>query len=385
MIIAGPTLNFDAELFSQLAPDVNTPIMLMSEYDFASFQMEDLSAGLKVLGYENCIEMPTGLSGVNQGVFIDRLASEFDLSNTSQLTALFDSGLTKTSAQLLEGKSASDYIESTHIAVSYSHNNAERFLTVHALLATTDKNTDVIMMGEECAGEKNDKPVLTALAPSLLEKGFGQVIYQELGKDPVIIAATGNGGPVYRIVHTGRVDGIEAENLRKIGGAFSGATGDQSYSEAIASSHLIVYECQSWKRDFVRGMNDIANIVDSGGRLSSAIELLSSASNHHEYQELATLLSDPKVQDDFKQYREIILSNKNLTHHFQEQLAVMESKVVENHAKKSEAHPAMDSPAAESKTSFFRRMLALFRASEPAKQIQHQTEETTTKKSGPGY
>lgn len=327
LFIAGPTLNFSPDIVPQLISNRDTPIVLMSEYNFATFHMEDLVENLGTKGYQSIAQMPTGLGSTNHGIFIDNNFLEFDRSDPAQLGSLFTKKLTHTGATILGDTSPSQYLDTTNVAVSYSHNNARRFLTVHGMLITPDRNTDVIIMGEEEGGQRKDRPVLQNIVPLLLEKGFGRIIYQEIGQEPQIIAESDKWGPTYRVIHTGRVGPEEAQSLRMIGGGFSGATGDQSYSEAIATSHMIVYECQSWKRDLVKEMCSIANQVDPLGNLARAVELLSSAETHTECAELADLLRQPAVQENFKVYRERIIQDSNLTKALQQQLEISASQV----------------------------------------------------------
>lgn len=327
IFIAGPTLNFSHDIVPQLISDRKTPIILMSEYNFATFHMEDLVENLETEGYQSIVQMPTGLGSKNHGIFIDTNFMELDRSDSAQLDSLFTKKLTQTGGAILGDISPSQYLDTTNVAVSYSHNNARRFLTVHGMLTAPDRNTDVIIMGEEAGEQKKDRPVLQNIAPMLLDKGFGRIIYQEVGQEPQVIAESGNGGPMYRVIHTGRVGSEEAQSLRMIGGAFSGATGDQSYSEAIATSHMVVYECQSWKRGLVEEMQSIANQVDPRGNLGRAVELLSSAETREECAELADLLSQPAVQENFKLYREKIIQDSNLSQTLQQQLEILASQV----------------------------------------------------------
>lgn len=327
IFIAGPTLNFSHDIVPQFIPDRKTPIVLMSEYNFATFHMEDLVENLEAEGYQSIVQMPTGLGSKNYGIFIDNNFMEFDRSNPEQLNSLFTKKLTRTGRTIVGDASPSQYLDTTNVAVSYSHNNARRFLTVHGMLTAPERNTDVIIMGEEIDVKKKDRPVLQNIAPMLLEKGFGRILYQEIGQEPDVIAESGNGGPTYRVIHTGRVASEEAQSLRMIGGAFSGATGDQSYSEAIATSHMVVYECQSWKRGLVEEMQSIANQVDPRGNLARAVELLSFAKTDEECSELVDLLSQSAVQENFKLYRESIIQDSNLTQRFQQQLEISASQV----------------------------------------------------------
>jgi hypothetical protein len=325
LLIAGPTLNFDANIISQLAPSTSAPIVLMSEYNF-DVHMPDLTEDLTRAGYENISQMPTGLGNDSRGIFIDKKLTQLNRADIRE-SSFFTEELPQTGKTLLGSASPSQYLDLTNITVSYSHNNAERFLTVHGMVTQPERDADVIVMGEEAGEKRKDLPVLQNIAPMLLEKGFGKVIYQELGCEPKVIAENESGGPTYRVIHTGRLSPEESSNLRLIGGPFSGATGDQSYSEAIATSSMIVYECQPWKKGLVDQMEAISKEVDPEGELSRALHLLAFAKTMDEYKELSCLLSQPKIQEDFKLFQKKILQEHNFTQNLQMGLEELVSKV----------------------------------------------------------
>ncbi len=330
IVIVGPVLTMKADEVSILAANKNTPIMLSLEYDFnASWQMDDMIADLKTKGVENIVQMPTGLGEGKAGIFLSKAEGVFDKKNSDQVNTVFREGLPITGDIIRGGRDPDVYLAQTNITVSYSHNNAERLFLVHKELVTPDKNTDMIIMGELSNKEKMIKAVMTK--PSPLDKGFSKIIYERVGEKPEIIGEMNNDGPVYRIVHTGRVSSAEAMNLRKIGGNFSGATGDQSYSEAIATSNIIVYECQSWKQELVAEMKSIANKVDPTGELSRAIHLLAFASKEDEYIELANLIKREDVQIGFALYQKEILATKDLSETFG---AAVEKMVNQVHGEK---------------------------------------------------
>ncbi|CAM4432425.1 MAG: hypothetical protein LEGION0403_FIIPPAGN_01102 [Legionella sp.] len=319
LLIVGPTLNFSANLvISPLVTHKATPILLLTEYSFAGFHMDDLKNDLKELQYTHVKALPTGLGPNEYGIFLDKDAIEFNIEDPKGIESLFTTKLPVTSSFLLGGQSPVAYLNHTNIAVNYSHDNASRFLRVHSLITEANQNTDVIIMGE---AKKKDRSTLGRIALELIDKGFGCVMYHEIGQEPEIIAQGNASGPTYRVLHTGRVGVLEASNLRLLGGSFAGATGDQSYSETIASSCMVVYEAQTWKKDFVLGMEAIADQIAPEKYLSRAIKLLSSAQNEEEYQELAALLRQPKIQEQFKTYRTHVIANYNFNQALEKQVA----------------------------------------------------------------
>ncbi len=326
IIIVGPVLTMQADEVASLAAKKDTPIMLSLEYDFnASWHMDVMIDALKMKEFENIVPMPTGLGEGKSGIFLNKSDAVFNINNQYQVNTLFREGLPITGDVIRGAKDPEAYLTQTNITVSYSHDNAERLFSVHKEIVAPDKNSDVIIMGEL----KNKTKMIKALMakPSPLDKGFSKVIYERVGEEPEIIGETNREGPVYRIVHTGTVSSGEAINLRKIGGNFGGATGDQSYSEAIATSDIVVYECQTWKQELVTGMHAIANKIDPTEQLSRAIHLLAFASNEVEYKELANLIKQDDIQKGFGLYQKEILATKDLSATFSSALDKMVNQV----------------------------------------------------------
>ncbi len=326
IIIVGPVLTMQADEVSALAANKDTPIMLSLEYDFnASWHMDEMVAELKKQEFKNIVQMPTGLGEGKSGIFLNKADTVLDKKNRHQVNAVFHEGLPITGDVIRGGKDPEAYLAQTNITVSYSHDNAERLLSIHREIVTPNKNSDVIIMGEIKLNTKMIEALMTK--PSPLDKGFSKIIYERVGEEPKIIGETNLEGPVYRIVHTGRVSSGEAINLRKIGGNFSGATGDQSYSEAISTSNIVVYECQTWKQQLVVGMQDIANKIDPTGQLSRAIHLLAFASSEVEYKELANLIKQEDIQKGFGLYQKEVLATKDLSAAFGTGLEKMVNQV----------------------------------------------------------
>lgn len=322
IVVVGPTLTAAVETIASVVPKGNTPIVLMTEYDFGSFHMEDRNQELKDMNFTNITQIRTGLGAECGGIFVDHDTALFDKTNMLAVNNVFTE-LTKTKSALLQENSPVDYVNSTDITVSYSHNNAEKLLNTHALIVHNTQNADLIIMGEK---DHKDKKILAEqTAATILERGFSKIIYQDLDGSTETISERDNGGPVYRVIHTGNVAPDEAVHLRKIGGQFSGATGDQSYGEAIANSSLVLYECQAWKADFVAGMERIALEVDPSAQLKETMTLLSSNSERND-QELSDHLQNPMIQASAQEFRQRIIHDHCLNDTIQQKFGT----IVEN-------------------------------------------------------
>jgi hypothetical protein len=350
LIVIGPVLNFDPDYVERLSGrNKDTSLFLMQEYDFDPDSALGLKTGLKDRGYASVTGIPTGINPSlrSQGMYVEASLVAFDKGSIPAKETVFRQELPITSNTILNGKSVSAYTDSTDTSVAYSHDNAERLIAVHAMMKAPTKNVDLIVMGEgkrinprtrEMETENHDRRELVKRTDYLLAKGFGSVVYQEPGKEPEILGKSDNGGPTYRIVHAGRVPPGESISLRKIGGSFGGATGDQSLSEAMSSSETLIYETDVHKKGIADGLEMIARDVDPSGKLERVVHLLTQANKEDEYKELAEYLKEPEVRDDLKKLQAAVLK-KDLTTSMPETIAgIIESA----QAKQIKPQPTID-------------------------------------------
>lgn len=101
-----------------------------------------------------------------------------------------------------------------------------------------------------------------------------------------------------------------------------GATGDQSYSEAIVKSYIIIYECFSWKLPFLQAKQKVANEIDPSKQLSRTIELLANAKTKDDLIELKKLLEDNSVIANLIKYQQKIIIDYNLKKLFLSRLKI---------------------------------------------------------------
>lgn len=314
MIFWGPIMPSEPEFIEKVTSRLDKPIVFIPEYDFAAEHAVQLVEELRQKGYSDVETLPSGFGKKAHGILLERELLEFDKNDIEAKCRLFEGQLPVTSAVLLSGQKAQDYLQKTktHVTVNYSHNNAERLLNVHARFAPSNQNVDLIVMGEKFKSESHVQQVLLISSSQLKESGFQKIIYHEIGKEEILIHDSKKEGPVYRIIYTGPVSPKEAINLRKIGGEFAGATGDQSFGEAIAVSSMVVYETAKHKMSFISNIILLADEIDNTHELGRAFRLLCEAKNEADYTELVKLLKNSAIQEKFKQLQTHILTHKNL-------------------------------------------------------------------------
>lgn len=282
-------------------------VLLISEYGFKQEHLEATKIELEKLKFKNVSLQTTGVTE-NKGIFFDREIAGFDRTNESHVNDA-SKKIGNVGVYLHATGSLLDYLQSHDVAMHYSHNNAERVVGVHANYVEANRDTDLIVLGEN---NKNDRTSLIANIDRLKENGFAKIVYVDCPKDPEVLFDSGDDGPTYRIIHTGRVSLEQSIALRKISGEFSGATGDQSYSEALSRSPIVIYETQPWKKDFLEDQVKLAAQIDPSGQLPRAVLLMGSAKTEVEYVELAHLLKEPAIKAGLLQYRELVSQDHDL-------------------------------------------------------------------------
>lgn len=316
IILLGPDLNIVASRLDEMVAK-EIPILLFCNYDVPAHQTDNLSKELHLAGFTNVLSMMPGLGEGRAGIIIDRDAGEFfEKGRLDQVESMLQKELPISGETILQDQSPKEYLANTRSIVSCSQNNSERLLRVLKETISSDQNVDVILIGE--VGNKEKIQTLLLQEPTLIEKGFIEVSYQAPGLGPEILLKqeTSAQRPIYRVIHLEDLPPVEAINLRKLGRNFSGASGPESYSDAISTSSIIMYECQPWNNELVSGMQAIASKIDSSGMLSKAINLLASASTDYEYQELSKLINSEVMQQKFIDYRDYVLDNKDLSVQF---------------------------------------------------------------------
>ncbi|KTD15549.1 hypothetical protein Lgra_0215 [Legionella gratiana] len=302
--------------------DFNTKILLISEYGFPQKSLEQIKELFTDQGFKNVSIQATGVTE-GKGIFVNQEIKNFNKKDQGQVQTV--SQTLGAVGKLLYGAAdeanLSSYLSSHEVAMHYSHNNAEKVVGIHTRYVNSDKDTDLIVLGESA---KNDKQALITNMEILKEKGFAKIVYVDAPNEPETLFDNGRDGSTYRIVHTGRVSLEQSIALRKISGEFSGATGDQSYSEALSRSPIVIYETQVWKRNFLEDQIALANQIDPSGQLGRTIQLMGSQDiKKNEYDELVDLLKQEFVKDGLQNFRKIATEDRCLQDKISEQIKDM--------------------------------------------------------------
>ncbi|CAM2987605.1 serine/threonine-protein kinase [Legionella worsleiensis] len=163
----------------------------------------------------------------------------------------------KISEALLGGKDVEAYQTNTDMYFQYSHDTfsttpessaAERFLKTHRIYAkSSKKNQDILMVGKT---ERKKREALEKIKKQLIADGFTKISFYnaETKKEEYLFGRPNIEGRHYRVVYSSGMSHASIIAAQALSGDLVGATGDQSFGEAVSGDKILIYECLSHKR-----------------------------------------------------------------------------------------------------------------------------------------
>ncbi len=324
--IHGPVLEF------LLCTPINTRILLMSEYS-DNFPFYNVLR-LKKLLARRVSTLQTGFlsadfSYKNKGIlFTDSLIKMVKLKEINireyyrQIHISWQELPKNIIETLLGGLSIEDYYSTTELSVEYSHNSENNkllyhlnshlhYLRVHQLyIQYSIKNQDVISMGGDI---KNKRNALEFMIPILAKNGFSKIFYVDLDNEKMESVYNDNrDGKSYRLIHVDKITHMKMIELQKISSDLSGVTGDQSFSEALSASKLIVYNCMVWKKELVQQYIEIVSSIAQDDKVTELAMLLLVSNDEKQYARLGELLNDNIIINKLKNSASEIYKAYNL-------------------------------------------------------------------------
>ncbi len=203
------------------------------------------------------------------------------------------------------------------LSFQYSHDEetspsaAEHFLKIHAeFYKDSSKNQDVLMVGKQLSSKKK---ALSAVKDRLITAGFELITFYnaDTGKEEVLHGNKERGGKTYRVIYTQGMSHPSMMACTALSGPLMGATGDQSFGEALSAKKIIVYEEFFHKKGFIDSY-DRSLMASSRDNLKETIHLLRTARTDEEYLRLGELLKLPRIQDEIRQANEELLEQNYL-------------------------------------------------------------------------
>ena len=229
----------------------------------------------------------------------------------------------KIRTSLLMGLDLASYQSTKSLSMQYSHDFSERsvrlqktsahhFLKVHSEFCKThDKAQDIVMVGKDMVSKKN---ALMEIKDKLMADGFTRVSFFNADTSvEEVYYESDVPGKTYRVVYTSGMTHASMMACMALSGPLTGATGDQSLSEALSANKMMIYECLSHKKEFINNY-DVAmvRIAQGDPDVSHTLMLLRTADNDVSYQQLGEYLRNPVIQEKLQHCNQILLKQYDL-------------------------------------------------------------------------
>lgn len=308
-LIEGPVFNsslIDRVVWALSSVSSPIPMIMISEYGYSSEfrhlrQCATYRSTLKHIDYR--ARVSSGVNPREAGILLSDelltppapsiLATQLD---EKMRLALFGSG------------DITHYQSTTALSMQYSHDThdvdsdphpASHFLNIHREFAKeSSKNQDVIMVGKSIEDKQR---ALLNIKDKLIADGFTRIsFYNADTKEEEVIHDTHEAATpakTYRVVYTQGMSHASMIAATALSGPLFGATGDQSFGEAISGDKIMAYECLSHKRNLINNYD--AAITKASGDDPLIIEtlgLLRTANTDSNYSRLGLLLRNPDIQ-----------------------------------------------------------------------------------------
>lgn len=309
-IIEGPV--FHSSLITSINEAIQTqpnrvPLIMMPEYAYSDEEKrlfvenhrQYISTCLDKIVYQETIYTGFDAQADEKGIILsDTLINP---KEPSVLSSQLDETI---SGALLGGKDIQTYQSDTDMYFAYSHDifvttprtsAAERFLKAHRIYAKDSrKNQDILMVGKDSLTKLQ---ALTKVQHTLVNDGFTKIsFYNAATKQEEYLCGTPHDtGRHYRVVYSSCMSHTSMIAAQSLSGDLVGATGDQSFGEAVSGDKILIYECLSHKKLLCDEYYNQLKKLDP--LCADILDLLRYAASNNEFTRLQSLLtSDMKLR-----------------------------------------------------------------------------------------
>ena len=224
------------------------------------------------------------------------------------------------------GLNIASYQEGTELSMQYSHdidneidNNmpSVHFLNIHLeFCKSSAKNQDVVMVGTT---KWTKKAALKCMLDKLKKDGFKRISFYDTttGEEEVLYDTEEvPAGKSYRVVYVEGMSHVSMIALTALSGPLAGATGDQSFGEALSANKLLVYECLPHKEELIQNYDAVmAAELEDSPEVVETVYLLRNADNDEDYHRLGELLRDPNIREKIIQANKAVLQQFDFISH----------------------------------------------------------------------
>jgi hypothetical protein len=309
-IIEGPV--FQSRLITRINNAIQNqsrpvPLVMMPEYAYSGAshrrmiedQRQFRKQNLNKIVYQETIYTGYNSKAEEKGIILsDNLITP---EEPSLLSSKLDE---KIKSALLGEKDIETYQTNTDMYFQYSHDTyptipetspAERFLNMHRIYAKdSKKNQDVLMVGKT---ESTKRAALKKVKKQLIKDGFTKISFYnaETKKEEYLHGGPETEGRHYRVVYTSGMSHPSMIAAQALSGDLVGATGDQSFGEAVSGDKILVYECLSHKQLLRNEYYNQLKKLDP--KCTEVLDLLKNAERESDYRRMEALLTkDMKVR-----------------------------------------------------------------------------------------
>lgn len=335
LMIEAPVFSLLKENFKNIYNNEN--LLLISEYAASdrsagystTISASEIKAKYKVnpgINEKKMSVINTGLSPAESGIMIDtRLSAAVDKKSAwDAIPDLYKS-------LLLKNKTYKEYERDTEFAIGYSNQYFERGIAIFAEFAGySAKNGEILVLGENSTAHFRKNELSAVTKKIIQENGFNYIIihdaeynlerYFSLHTNEFIDNLPTNAGKTFKIIYMSGMPHQVLINFKKIAGAYSYATGDQSITEEFSRlfSLFIGYESLFHKRKFINQIRELAKEFEKfAPGISRTIELLtwylpSDKLNYEQVKELGILMKNENIRKYIKKMNTVIRKSFNL-------------------------------------------------------------------------
>ncbi len=199
-------------------------------------------------------------------------------------------------------QSRDEYLGLTELSFQYSHDihsqrpSATHFLNIHReFIKNSSKNHDIIMIG---SSEEHKFQAFLSIKDGLIADGFQSISFYNINtKTERFLYENGVSGRKYRVLYTTTMSHRSMMACHHLSSILVGASGDQSFGEAVSADKIGVYECLSHKYYFIQAY-DAAMISTSQSNpvIQEMLFLLRFANTPETYQRLGILIRSTENQ-----------------------------------------------------------------------------------------
>lgn len=222
------------------------------------------------------------------------------------------------------------YTDRAELYIAYSHDYywgqvtkaSKIFLHIHReFVRDRKKNQDIILIGGSNTDASQKYDALNSVKDKLIRDGFSKIIfYNAITRDEDTLYESDGDGPTYRAIYTKSVPHKSMIALTAISGELIGATGDQSFGEALSTGcPFPIYESLKHKKELKRHYCQYVCSETINPDIKDLIELLFFGECDEPcYTKVGELIRKPAVAAEMRRINKKLCLNHDLVQYLAE-------------------------------------------------------------------